>query len=60
MLEAQLATAEEHFDLALAAIGRIPDEHPIAAQAHLLAGRIERQRRRLKKAETAFRRALAI
>ncbi len=60
MLEAQLATADGRFDEALAAIGRIPDDHPIAAQAQLLAGRIERQRRRIRKAEAAFRRALAI
>jgi tetratricopeptide (TPR) repeat protein len=60
LLEAQLATAEERFDDALAAIGRIPDDHPMAAQAYLLAGRIERQRRRIRKAEAAFRHALAI
>jgi tetratricopeptide (TPR) repeat protein len=60
LLEAQLATAEGHFDQALAALARIPDEHPIAGQAHLLAGRIERQRRRLRKAEAAFRRAIAV
>ena len=60
MLEAQLATAEGRFDDALATIDRIPDDHAIAAQAHLLAGRIERQRRRIRKAEAAFRRALAI
>ena len=44
MLEAQLATAEGRPDAALEAIGRIADDHPIAAQAQLLAGRIERQR----------------
>ncbi len=60
LLDAQLATAEGRLDDALAAIGRIPDDHPIAGQAHLLAGRIERQRRRIRKAEAAFRRALAI
>jgi tetratricopeptide (TPR) repeat protein len=60
MLEAQLATAEGRFDDALGAIDRIPDDHPIAAQAHLLAGRIERQRRRIRRAEAALRRALAI
>jgi tetratricopeptide (TPR) repeat protein len=60
MLKAQLATAEGRFDDALAALGRIPDAHAIAGQAHLLAGRIERQRRRLRKAEAAFRRALAV
>lgn len=60
MLEAQLATAEGHLDAALAAIDHISDEQPIAAQAHLLAGRIERQCRRIRKAEAEFRRALAI
>jgi tetratricopeptide (TPR) repeat protein len=60
MLNAQLATAEGRFDDALTALGRIPDNHAIASQAHLLAGRIERQRRRLRKAEAAFRRALAV
>jgi tetratricopeptide (TPR) repeat protein len=60
LLEAQLATAEGRFDDALAAIGRIPDDHPMAAQAYLLAGRIERQRRRIRKAEAAFRHALVI
>ena len=60
ILEAQLATAEGHPDQALAAIDQIPDDHPIAAQAHLLAGRIERQRNCLRKAESAFRRAIAV
>ncbi len=60
ILEAQLATAEGHSELALAAIERIPDDHPIAAQAQLLAGRIERQRRCLRNAEAAFRRALRL
>jgi tetratricopeptide (TPR) repeat protein len=60
MLEAQLATAEGRLDAAIAAVDHIPDEQPIAAQAHLLAGRIERQRRRIRKAEAEFRRALAI
>jgi tetratricopeptide (TPR) repeat protein len=60
MLDAQLATAEGRFDTALAALGRIPDDHAIAGQACLLAGRIERQRRCLRKAEAAFRRALEL
>ncbi len=60
ILEAQLATAEGHPDQALAAIDRIPGDHPIAAQALLLAGRIERQQNRLTKAESAFRRAIAV
>jgi tetratricopeptide (TPR) repeat protein len=60
LLEAQLATADGRLDEALSAIGQIADDHPMAAQAYLLAGRIERQRRRLRKAEIAFRHALAI
>ena len=60
LLEGQLATSEGRFDEAIAALNRIPDDHAIAAQARLLAGRIERQRRRLRKAEAAFRRAIAI
>jgi tetratricopeptide (TPR) repeat protein len=60
LLEAQLATAEGHFDAAIAALGRVPDDHAIAGQSSLLAGRIERQRRRLRKAEAAFRRALEL
>jgi tetratricopeptide (TPR) repeat protein len=60
LLEAQLATAEGRSDDALAAIGRIPDDHVMAAQAYLLAGRIERQRRCIRKAEAAFRHALAV
>lgn len=60
LLAAQVATADGRFDDALAEIGQISDAHPMAAQALLLAGRIERQRRRIRKAETAFRRALAI
>jgi tetratricopeptide (TPR) repeat protein len=60
MLQAQLATAKGQFDQALAVLARIPDDHAIASQAHLLAGRIERQRRRLRKAEAAFRRAIAV
>jgi tetratricopeptide (TPR) repeat protein len=60
MLEAQLATAHGRFGEAIAAIGQIPDDHAIAPQAHLLAGRIERQRRHLPMAEAEFRRALAL
>ncbi len=60
LLEAQLATAEERPDEALAAIGSIPESHPIAPQALLLSGRIERQRDRIAAAELAFRRALTL
>jgi tetratricopeptide (TPR) repeat protein len=60
LLEGQLATAEGRLDEALAALGRIPDDHTMAAQAHLLAGRIERQRLRARYAEAAYRRALKL
>ncbi len=60
LLRAQLATAEGHLEEALDALGHVPDDHPMAAQAHLMAGRIERQRRRPRRAEAAFRRALAL
>ncbi len=60
LLEGQLATAEGRLDDALAALGRIPDDHTMAAQAHLLAGRIERQRLRVRYAEAAYRRALKL
>ena len=61
LLAGQLATAEGRLD---EAAGRHrpnpPTTHKMAAQAHLLAGRIERQRRRVRKAEAAFRRALKL
>jgi len=60
MLEAQLATAEGHFEHAFSAMAQIQDTHPIAPQAHLMAGRLHRQLRRLRKAESSFRRALAL
>jgi tetratricopeptide (TPR) repeat protein len=60
MLEAQLATAEGHFAQAFEAVDQIPDAHPIAPQAHLMAGRLHRQLRCVRKAEASFRRALAL
>jgi tetratricopeptide (TPR) repeat protein len=60
MLEAQLATAERRFPEAFAALAQIPENHSIAPQAHLLAGRIHRQCRCLRKAEASFRRALEL
>jgi tetratricopeptide (TPR) repeat protein len=58
VLEAQLDTAEGHFAGAFAALERVPDTHPIAPQAHLLAGRLHRQLRCIKKAEIELRRCL--
>jgi tetratricopeptide (TPR) repeat protein len=60
MLEAQLASAEGHFQNAFSAMAQIPDSHPIAPQAHLMAGRLHRQLRCVRKAEASFRRALVL
>jgi len=60
VLEAQLETAEGHFAKAFAALARVPDSHPIAPQAHLLAGRLHRQLRCVRKAEAEFRQALTL
>jgi tetratricopeptide (TPR) repeat protein len=59
-LEAQLAITRGQFLQAFAALARVPDSHSIAPQAHLLAGRLHRQLRCLRKAEAEFRQALAL
>ena len=59
MLTAQIALANGRDDEALAALGHIPERDPLAGQAFLLAGRIERQRNRMPAAEAAFRKAIA-
>ena len=59
LLRAQVATALGHDDLALESLRRVDLEHALAAQASLLAGRIERKQHRLRQAEASFRRALA-
>ncbi len=59
-LEAQLAIALGHFSQAFSALARVSDSHPIAPQAHLLAGRLHRQLRCLRKAEVEFRQALEL
>ncbi len=58
-LQAQLAIASDRPDEAMAALSHIPDVDPVAAQAFLLAGRIERKRHRIPAAEAQFRKALA-
>jgi tetratricopeptide (TPR) repeat protein len=58
ILQGQLASAAGHDDDALAALCHVPEADPLAAQAFLLAGRIERQRKRLRGAEAQFKRAL--
>ena len=60
MLRAQVALAEHDAAGSLAALERIDDGHAIAPQAHLLAGRILRQARCIKKAEASFRKAIAL
>ena len=60
MLEAQLAIAHRHPAQAFAAAPRIPDDHAIAPQAHLLAGRLWREQHCLRIAEAEFRRALEL
>ncbi len=59
LLRAQLASAQGRDEEALDALGHVASDHPLAAEAALLAGRIERTRRRLSRAEAAFRVALA-
>src|SRR5207249_2379200 len=59
MLTAQVAVANGRPDEALAVLGHIPEHDPLAGQAFLLAGRIQRQRNRMPAAEAAFRKALA-
>jgi tetratricopeptide (TPR) repeat protein len=60
VLEAQLASADGDADRSLDALGRVPDTHPIAPQAHLMAGRLHRQRKSLPKAEAELRKALQL
>jgi tetratricopeptide (TPR) repeat protein len=58
-LRAQIAVASGRPDEALAALSHIPEGDRLAAQAFLMAGRIERQRNRMPAAEANFRKALA-
>jgi tetratricopeptide (TPR) repeat protein len=60
VLESQLDTAEGHFAQAFAGLAQVPDDHPIAPQAHLLAGRLHRQLHCVRKAEAEFRHALRL
>ena len=60
MLEAQLAVAEGQPVEAFASLSRIPEDHAIASQGHLLAARLWREQHCLKKAEAELRRALQL
>jgi tetratricopeptide (TPR) repeat protein len=59
LLRAQVANAAGDDDAALAALGHVPEDHPLAAQAAFIAGRIERSHHRIRRAEAAYRQALA-
>jgi tetratricopeptide (TPR) repeat protein len=59
-LRGQLARARNQPDEAVACLSRIPDNHPMAPRARLLAGQIERERDRMGLAEVAFRAAVTL
>jgi tetratricopeptide (TPR) repeat protein len=60
MLRGQVELAYEHTEEALAALARVPDGHPMASQARLMAGQIELRRHRARIAEQLFREALRL
>src|SRR5262245_36069884 len=60
LLKAQVARGHRLPDQALAELARIPDDHPAAAGARLLAGQIELRRDRIRLATTALQAALAL
>lgn len=60
LLEAQLAIATGQPGEAFAALSRIPEDHAIAAQGHLLPARLWREQHSLRKAEAELRRALQL
>src|SRR5579883_2135273 len=51
LLEAQIASARHRTDLALSALSHVPEGDPLDAQAFLMSGRRERERKRLRAAE---------
>ena len=60
LLRAQYAAVHHAPDKALAELKRVPDDHPMAAQARLLAGQIELRRDRLRTAEAWFQAAIKL
>jgi tetratricopeptide (TPR) repeat protein len=60
MLRAQLALAQDRTEEGLAALGRVPDDHPVSRQARVMAGQAELKRNRASIAEGYFRNALRI
>ncbi len=59
-LRAELAAIQDHLEEALADLEHVPDDHPIAAEGHLIAGQIEHRRNRVRYAERAFLDALRL
>jgi tetratricopeptide (TPR) repeat protein len=60
LVRGQLAVARRRPDEAIAELALVPDDHPLAAQARLLAGQVELRRDRFRFAEDAFRAAIRI
>jgi tetratricopeptide (TPR) repeat protein len=60
VLRAQLAIARSRTDLALEALSHVPDAHPMAPWAWLRHGQLELRQHRLRLAELAFLRSLAL
>ncbi|MGZ3397313.1 MAG: hypothetical protein ACXVB2_24655 [Isosphaeraceae bacterium] len=60
MLRAQLDIAHGRAEEAVAGLMRVPDGHPMAAQAHLMARQVELRRHRARFAEQYFRKALQL
>jgi tetratricopeptide (TPR) repeat protein len=60
MLQAQVDIARGRTDQAIQKLGRIPDDHPMAAQARLMSGQLELRRQRVRFAEAYYRQALAL
>jgi tetratricopeptide (TPR) repeat protein len=59
-VRARLDIARGRIDDAVAALGTIPDDHPLASWAALRVGQLERQRHRLRFAERALKHALQL
>src|SRR5262249_40421726 len=60
LLRAKLLIARRRVDDALAALARVPDADPMAAQARLVAGQLESKRGRLPAAERHLLAAIAL
>lgn len=60
ILRAQLDLAGKRDDAAIAALASVPDREPLAAQARLLAGKVELRRGRPRYAEALFLKTLAL